>query len=51
MKRIKGLSNDNYADRKAAITRTLQLMYEGYAADPIPPTWLDMLDKAARREA
>jgi hypothetical protein len=51
MKRIRGLSNDQYRERKEAISRTLRALYEGYAADPIPPDWLDRLDRAARHDA
>jgi hypothetical protein len=45
MTRIRGLSNDRYAERKEAISRTLKLLFEGYAADPYPPDWLDKLDR------
>jgi hypothetical protein len=45
MKRVKGLSNENYRERKEAISRILKAAYEGYAADPVPPEWLAALDR------
>lgn len=47
MKRIRGLSNERYQERKEAITRILKLTYEGEAVDPLPPSWFDMLDRMA----
>jgi hypothetical protein len=47
MKRVRGLSNADYRERKAAQDRTLAALFEGYAADPVPPEWIDRLDKAA----
>ena len=48
MKRIRGLSNERYQERKEAITRILQAMYDGYATDPCPPSWLDILDRPVK---
>jgi hypothetical protein len=47
LKRVRGLPNEGYRDRKAAMGRSLAALYDGYAAEPIPPEWLDRLDKAA----
>jgi hypothetical protein len=49
LSRVRGLPNEGYRERKAARARTLQALYDGYAAEPIPPEWLDRLDKAAPR--
>lgn len=48
MARVRGLSNENYRERREAISQTLRKLYEGYAAEPIPPEWLDKIDRAGR---
>jgi hypothetical protein len=45
MTRVKGLPNAHYRERKAALSRILKDLFDGYAADPIPPEWLDALDR------
>jgi hypothetical protein len=47
LKRVRGLPNEGYRERKAAMERTLAALYGGYAAGPIPPEGVDRLDKAA----
>ena len=32
-------------DRRRKYWRTLKDLYDGYAADPYPPEWLDNLDR------
>ena len=51
MSRIRGLSNENYRERKAALDRILRDLFDGYAADPIPQHISDALYRAARHDA
>jgi hypothetical protein len=45
MPRIRGLSNHDYAARKAAIVRAIQLASQGDAIDPLPPSQVADLDR------
>jgi hypothetical protein len=40
MSRVRGL-----VERKEAISETLRKVYEGYAAEPIPSRFVELLDK------
>jgi hypothetical protein len=45
MTRVRGLPNQDYAERKEAFSRIIKAVYDGYATDPLPPEWLDALDR------
>jgi hypothetical protein len=45
MSRVRGLSNERYAERKEAISETLRKVYEGDAAEPIPSDFVKLLDR------
>jgi hypothetical protein len=47
MKRIRGLSNDQYRERKEAISRALQAAYEGDLV--FKPEDQELLDRLDRR--
>lgn len=40
---------DRRNERREAFSRIIKAVYDGYAADPIPPEWLDALDRPRKR--